>query len=46
MDVTLDPQWHRQPGVPAVEAHLDLGRLQRVEHEIHPPASQDRGSTS
>ena len=40
--VALDRKRHRQPGVTAVEANLDLRQLQRVEDQLHPPAGEPR----
>ena len=34
VDVTFDLQRDRQPDVPAIDLHGDVGQLERVEHEI------------
>ena len=40
--VTLDHARHRQPLVMSVQANLDVGQLERIEDQIHPPARQPR----
>ena len=34
VDVTFDLQRDRQPDMPAIDLHGDVGQLERVEHEI------------
>ena len=46
VNVAADRQRDRPPDRPAAEADLELGQIQRIEHQLDPLTGRARASTS